>query len=123
VTRFQREIYALVAAIPRGRLMSYGSVAEALGRGRAPRAVGSALSRLPEGHAIPWWRVISGSGRVSTPSIHHTAQVQRALLEDEAVRFDARGRIDWADYAWEPTPEEVAAAVARDPLGPEVGAP
>ena len=46
-----------------------------------------------------------------------------AELEDEGIRFDTRGRIDWADYAWEPTPDEVAAAVARDPFGPEVGAP
>jgi methylated-DNA-protein-cysteine methyltransferase related protein len=123
MTSLQRQIYALVAAIPPGRLMSYGSVAEALGRPRTHRAVGGALARLPDEHDIPWWRVINGSGRISTPSIHHTAQIQRSLLEGEGIELDLLGRIDWADYAWEPTPGQVAAAVARDPFAPEVGAP
>ena len=101
-TPFTRSVYALVAAIPSGSVTSYGMVAALLGRPRAPRAVGGALSALPEDLDVPWWRVISSSGRISTPSIHHTAQIQRALLEDEGVRFTETGRIDWDRYEWNP---------------------
>ena len=101
-TPFTRSVYALVSAVPSGSVTSYGMVAAFLGRPRAPRAVGGALSALPEDLDVPWWRVISSSGRISTSSIHHTAQVQRALLEDEGVRFTETGRIDWDRYEWNP---------------------
>ena len=107
-TPLQRRIYALIRAIPKGRLMSYGSVAAALGKPRAPRAVGGALSRLPEGHDVPWWRVISSSGRISTPNIHHTANIQRSLLEAEGVEFSDAGYVDWDRFGWGPTPDQVS---------------
>ena len=102
MTPFTRSVYALVSAIPSGSVASYGMVATMAGRPRAPRAVGGALSALPEELDVPWWRVISSSGRISTSSIHHTAQIQRALLADEGVRFTESGRIDWDRYEWSP---------------------
>ncbi len=103
MTPFTRSVYAVVAAIPPGRVTSYGAVAAILGRPHAPRAVGGALSGIPDELDLPWWRVISSSGRISTPSIHHTSQIQRALLEDEGVRFMKTGRIDWDRYEWNPS--------------------
>lgn len=100
ITSLTRRIYAVVAAIPRGRLLSYGDVAALVGRPRAPRAVGAALSALPDDLGIPWWRVVSSTGRISAPEIHHTAQVQRALLEDEGVAFCKGGHIDWDRFGW-----------------------
>ncbi len=109
MTPFTRSVYAVVAAIPSGRVTSYGAVATILSTRpglragpRAPRAVGGALSAIPDELDLPWWRVISSSGRISTSSIHHTAQIQRALLEDEGVRFTETGRIDWDRYEWNP---------------------
>ncbi|MCH7892699.1 MAG: MGMT family protein [Gemmatimonadetes bacterium] len=48
MTPFAKSVYALVSAIPSGSVTSYGMVAAALGRPRAPRSVGGALSALPE---------------------------------------------------------------------------
>ncbi len=107
MTPFTRSVYAVVAAIPSGRVTSYGAVAAILGRPRAPRAVGGALSAIPDELDLPWWRVISSSGRISTSSIHHTAQIQRALLEDEGVRFTQGGRIDWNLDGWSPEPGHI----------------
>ena len=100
MTPFTRRVYAVVAAIPPGRILSYGDVAAMAGRPRAPRAVGGALSALPDDRDVPWWRVVSSTGRISTSSIHHVAQVQRALLKDEGVVFSAGGRIDWDRFGW-----------------------
>jgi methylated-DNA-protein-cysteine methyltransferase-like protein len=107
MTPFARSVYAVVSAIPAGSVTSYGAVATMLGRARAPRAVGGALSALPEDLDVPWWRVISSSGRISTSAIHHTAQIQRALLEDEGVRLTEHGRVDWDRYEWDPTESEL----------------
>ena len=120
-TPLQRRIYTLIRMIPKGRLMSYGSVAAALGKPEAPRAVGGALSRLPDGHDVPWWRVISASGRISTPNIHHTANIQRALLEGEGNEFSEGGRVEWERYGWGPTPAQIASAVAASEGDTEVG--
>jgi methylated-DNA-protein-cysteine methyltransferase-like protein len=107
MTPFTRSVYAVVSAIPSGSVTSYGMVAAVLGRPRAPRAVGGALSTLPEELHVPWWRVISSSGRISTSAIHHTEQVQRALLEDEGVRFTETGRVDWDQYEWNPNDDNL----------------
>ena len=100
MTPFTRCVYAMVTAIPRGHILSYGDIAGMAGRPRAPRAVGAALSAIPDDMKIPWWRVVNSTGRISTSSIHHTAQIQRALLEDEGVEFSAGGRIDWDRFGW-----------------------
>ena len=102
MTPFQRQVYTLVAKIPPGRVLSYGAVAALIGRPRSGRAVGGALSLTPADLELPWWRVISGAGRISTSPIHHTAQVQRALLEDEGVEFTESGRIDRERFEWDP---------------------
>ncbi len=106
MTPFQRQVYALVAEIPRGRVLSYGAVASLLGRPRSARAVGGALSLTPDDQDLPWWRVISSTGRISTPPMHHTAQIQRALLESEGVEFTDSGRIDRERFEWDPEETE-----------------
>jgi methylated-DNA-protein-cysteine methyltransferase-like protein len=112
MTPFTRSVYAVVSAIPSGCVTTYGMVASMVGRPRAPRAVGGALSGLPKELGVPWWRVISSSGKISTSPIHHTAQIQRAMLEDEGVRFSESGRIDWNRYEWNPNEAESEQALA-----------
>jgi len=114
MTPFTRSMYAMVAAIPSGRVTSYGAVAAILGRRptfragpSAPHAFGGGLSAIPEELDLPWWRVINSSGRISTSSIHHTAQIQRALLEDDGVQFTETGRIDWDRYESDPKDAEL----------------
>ena len=111
MTPFARRVYSVVSAIPRGRVLSYRDVATMAGRPRAPRAVGGALSNLPDDLEVPWWRVVSSVGRISTPAIHHTAQIQRALLEDEGVVFDRADRIDWDRFGWSPDYERIVAVL------------
>ena len=112
MTPFTRSVYAVVSAIPAGSVSSYGMVAALVGRPRAPRAVGGALATTPDAVDIPWWRVISSSGRISTSSMHHTAQIQRSLLEDEGVCFSDDGRVDWDRYEWDPHEAHVARVLA-----------
>ena len=100
---YQR-IYAVVRRIPRGRIATYGQVAELAGLGGHARQVGYALHSLDAGDRTPWHRVLNAQGRVSTRAESGGDRVQRALLEREGVRIDARGRIDLARYGWQPRP-------------------
>jgi len=98
---YQR-IYAVVRRIPRGRIATYGQVAELAGLGGHARQVGYALHALTAGDALPWHRVLNAQGRVSPRAEPGGDRVQRALLEREGVRFDTGGRADIARFGWRP---------------------
>ena len=95
-------IWRVVERIPRGRVATYGQVAELAGLPRAARQAGYAMHSLPHGSRVPWQRVVNARGEVSPRSDPGGELVQRALLEREGVRFDARGRIDLAHFGWRP---------------------
>ncbi len=71
---YTEAVLDLVELIPSGRVMTYGTVAEAvsdllIAEGHAPRGgprqVGTALARA--GGDVPWWRVVNASGRPHSP--------------------------------------------------------
>ncbi len=96
---YQR-IYAVVRRIPRGRVATYGQVAELAGLPGHARQVGYALHVLPAGTAVPWHRVINARGEVSRRSEPGAELTQRMLLEREGVCFDARGRVQLRSHGW-----------------------
>lgn len=97
---FGERVFALVRRVPPGRIVSYGGVAALLGTPRAARGVGRALSTLPSDTDVPWWRVVNRNGEISIKGAPGLPALQRALLEDEGVEFDARGRISWDRFGW-----------------------
>jgi len=90
--RTYQRIYEVVRRIPRGRVATYGQVAELAGiEGRA-RQVGYALHHSPP--RLPWHRVINARGQISAPASSDWGELQRHLLEAEGVEFDLEGRVD-----------------------------
>jgi methylated-DNA-protein-cysteine methyltransferase-like protein len=96
---YQR-IYAVVRRIPRGRVATYGQIAELAGLPGHARQVGYALHALPSGTAVPWHRVLTARGEVSLRTAPGPELTQRMLLEREGVRFNARGRVDLRTVGW-----------------------
>lgn len=93
---FER-VWAIVAAVPEGRVVTYGQISAALDRRLSPAAVGWALARCPDG--IPWQRVVNASGRCSTDrGAGKSSRRQQRLLESEGVRFDRSGGLDLQIY-------------------------
>jgi methylated-DNA-protein-cysteine methyltransferase related protein len=94
-------IYEAARRIPRGRVTTYGALAVQAGLPGRARLVGYALAALSDDHDVPWHRVINARGEVSERSgVSSSERIQRALLEHEAVRFDARGRVDLERFGW-----------------------
>jgi len=89
------QIYTIVAQIPEGRVTTYGRVAK-MTEGVTARMVGSAMRHLPDGHGLPWHRVINASRRVTE---HGGAVRQRERLRAEGIVFDASGRVS-AELFW-----------------------
>lgn len=100
VSPFKREVYRIVRSIPSGRVTSYGVVAALAGKPRAARGVGWALSGLPDGTDVPWWRVVNRNGEISIKGAPGLPALQRTLLEAEGVEFDEAGRLSWDRFGW-----------------------
>jgi methylated-DNA-[protein]-cysteine S-methyltransferase len=64
-TRFQRDVWEVLLAIPFGETRSYGQLAKQLGNPRATRAVGAANGRNPISIIVPCHRVIGSSGKLT----------------------------------------------------------
>jgi methylated-DNA-protein-cysteine methyltransferase-like protein len=96
------EIYTVVAAIPRGRVATYGQVAELAGLPRRARMVGYALRHLPDGSGVPWHRVVNASGEISHRGRPDSERDQKTLLMAEGVEFNRLDRISLREYRWDP---------------------
>jgi len=59
---FERRVAAVVSAIPAGEVLTYGEVAAEAGSPGAARAVGGVLAGTD--HPLPWWRVVTATGRL-----------------------------------------------------------
>lgn len=100
-------VLSCVERVPRGRVTTYGSIAEAVGRvlgGGGPRQVGSVLSAY--GAPVPWWRVVRADGSLP-PS--HQDEARQAYLEEGTPRRSS-GTIDLRAAFW-------TAALPVDGLG------
>ena len=93
-SRTYEKIYRAVRRIPRGRVATYGDVAERAGLEGRARQVGYALHALAAGSDVPWHRVVNARGEISPRSGGDSHELQRMLLEEEEIEFDLRGRID-----------------------------
>jgi methylated-DNA-protein-cysteine methyltransferase-like protein len=87
-------IAAAIRRIPRGRVSTYGAVAEAAGYPRCARHVSKVLNQVP---GLPWQRVLGSGGRISL--LGEYGFEQRFLLEAEGVRFKGR-RVDLTTFEY-----------------------
>ncbi|WP_434773791.1 MGMT family protein [Pantoea agglomerans] len=95
---FQQRIWQIVAAIPAGRVTTYGDVALLAGSPRAARQVGGVLSRLTEGTTLPWHRVVNRHGTISLQGDRLLRQ--RDALEAEGIEVSDDGQLDLEAYRW-----------------------
>lgn len=100
MTRYER-IWSIVRRIPRGKVATYGSIAELARIPNGARQVGYALHALRDESGVPWHRVLNARGAISLRSGGHDV-TQRLRLEREGVRFDAGGRTDLERFQWSP---------------------
>jgi methylated-DNA-protein-cysteine methyltransferase-like protein len=84
-TEFQQAVIDAVAALEEGELVTYGELAEELGRPGGGQAVANVLRSVPD---LPWWRVVPAEGRLYCSHL----PVQGPLLEAEGHTIDEHRR-------------------------------
>lgn len=94
-TAFQEKVYEVTRAIPRGKVVSYKTLGEAVGCG-APRAIGGAMRANPYAPEVPCHRVIAADRTLGGFAGDRSGEAiarKIALLRSEGVEFDEDGRV------------------------------
>ena len=91
-TDFFDRVYKLVAKIPKGKVTTYGAIAEVCGIRSSARTVGWALNGAAES-GLPCHRVVNRLGALT---------LMEELLRSEGVEFDEKGYVIMKKYFWQP---------------------
>lgn len=97
---FAKSVREIVAAIPKGKVATYGDVAALAGSPSHARLVGKILGAIGMDSPVPCHRVVNVSGR---PAPHW--QAQPLLLRQEGVAFHSNGTVDLRLHRWMPDPD------------------
>ena len=92
-----KRIYEAVKRIPKGRVATYGQVAELAGDKNMARAVGNALHRNPDPENIPCYRVVNAKGELAGAFAFGGEDVQAKLLEADGIPV-IDGKVDLEQY-------------------------
>ena len=80
-----QKLYDLLSTIPRGRVVTYGKLAEMLGNKHFARAVGNALHKNPDGDKYPCYKVVNSRGELSRAYAFGGIEKQKRRLEADGI--------------------------------------
>ena len=106
VTSPNQRILHTVQLIPRGKVASYGQVADLAGLPGRARMVGRALRSTPDELSVPWYRVLRSNGQIAFPAGSEEAKQQTGLLQEEGVVV-MNNRVVMKDCQWCPDLSEI----------------
>lgn len=92
-------IWFALGQVPRGKVVTYGELAQLANLPGAARFAGSLLKQLPPNSSLPWHRVINAQGRISLPPDSPEGLAQMRRLRDEGVTV-VDGKISLARFGW-----------------------
>ncbi len=95
-----KRIYEAVKKIPKGKVATYGQIAELAGDKRMARAVGNALHKNPDPDNIPCFRVVNSKGELAGEFAFGGAGEQKKLLMADGIEV-TDGRVNLKEYQWE----------------------
>lgn len=103
---FYSQIYAVVALIPKGRVTSYGAIANALGRQGAARQVGYAMNKCHIDHPeLPAHRVVNRNGLLTGKHHFGTEHQMEELLQKEGIIVVNDAIQNFSSIFWDPIEE------------------
>jgi methylated-DNA-protein-cysteine methyltransferase-like protein len=91
------KVFEAIAAIPPGRVASYGAIAARAGLPGRARLVGRLLGEVPDGMKLPWFRVLRSNGQIAMPPGSRGFREQSRLLRAEGVEVK-NGRVPLARF-------------------------
>lgn len=102
---FFEDVYEVVKLIPKGKVTSYGSIANYLGTKMSARMVGWAMNGAPKG--VPAHRVLNRNGMLTGKHHFKTPDTMQQLLEKEGHTVVKDKLVQFNANFWDPNQELV----------------
>jgi O-6-methylguanine DNA methyltransferase len=101
MSEFTKKVYKAVQKVPRGKVATYGDIAQIARHERAVRAVGVAMKKNPNIEEIPCHRIVGASGEMHGYNQMGGEKTKRDLLKSEGVSFRGE-KVDLSRSRWQP---------------------
>lgn len=103
---FFEDVYAVARQIPKGRVTSYGAIANYLGTKLSARMVGWAMNAAHTATPkVPAHRVVNRNGMLSGKAHFATPTLMEELLAKEKIKVEKDTIIDFENRFWDPAKE------------------
>lgn len=93
----RQKVYELLTLIPRGKVTTYGQIAEMMGNKNRARAVGNVLHSNPDGDKYPCYKVVNSEGKLSPNYAFGGTEEQKRRLEAEGIKI-VNNKVDLKIY-------------------------
>ena len=104
VARFKSRVLAVLAAIPEGRVTTYGAIARRLHVTARQVAFILATLTVEESKRLPWFRVVAANGVVSSTKLGAVGRRQIERLRAEGIAGTPPNKVeDFHLIAWSPS--------------------
>lgn len=100
-------VFEVVRQVPRGRVTTYGAIADYLALGSS-RMAGWALNNCKHGDGVPAHRVVNRKGELSGRNHFNPPSLMQNLLEQEGVEIVDHCVKDFKQLFWHPQELEKA---------------
>ena len=99
---FFDDVYEVVKLIPKGRVTSYGAIAQYLGAKSSARMVGWAMNAAHDKKNVPAHRVVNRNGQLTGKMHFASPDLMQSLLESEGIKVINDQIQDFNSVFWDP---------------------
>ena len=97
----KQKVYAFLRTIPKGKVVTYGQIAESLGNKNLSRVVGNILHVNPNPDLYPCYKVVNSQGKLSENFGFGGLEAQKRRLEADGIEV-MDSKVDLKKYQWRP---------------------
>ncbi len=99
VMAMKMRVYSYLQTVPRGKVVTYGQIAEHLGNKSLARAVGNILHQNPNPEIYPCYKVVNAKGKLAAHFAFGGVEGQKARLMNDGVEV-VGDRVDLKKYQY-----------------------
>lgn len=97
----KQKVYEFLRTIPKGKVVTYGTIAQFLGNKKLARVVGNILHTNPDGEKYPCYKVVNASGKLAEHYAYGGIDAQKQKLERDGIVVK-NNRVDLSQYLYSP---------------------
>lgn len=95
----EQKVYEFLKKIPKGKVVTYGQIAEYLGNKKLARVVGNILHKNPDPIGQPCYKVVNQKGELSSNFGDGGIEIQKERLMADGIEVE-NYKVDLKKYKW-----------------------